>query len=72
MKIILLDGSIKNPPSAMDGDRNLQTSKAPLKSQAQSISLFTSAASNQRGCPEDSPREVWDRLPEGQRRQSSS
>src|SRR6218665_3668688 len=32
-------------------NRNLQTSKAPLKSQAQGTNLFTSAASNQRGFP---------------------
>ena len=32
-------------------NRKLQISKAPLKSQAQGISLFTSAASNQRGFP---------------------
>jgi len=31
-------------------NRNLQTSKAPLESQAQGTSLFTSAASNQKGC----------------------
>src|SRR6218665_2411656 len=31
-----------------NGNRKLQTSKAPLKSQAQGTSLFTSAASNQR------------------------
>jgi len=36
-------------------NRNTQNSKAPLKSQAQDISLFTSAASNQRGCPKNSP-----------------
>jgi len=33
-------------------NRNLQTSRAPLKSQAQGTSLFLSATSNQRGCPE--------------------
>src|SRR6218665_3104723 len=38
-------------------NRNLQTSKAPLKSLAKSSSLFTSAASNQRGCPKDS---LWE------------
>src|SRR6218665_3918292 len=32
-------------------NRKLQTSKAPLKSQAQGTSLFTSAASKQRGFP---------------------
>jgi len=36
-------------------NHNFQTSKAPLKVQVQSSGLFTSAASNQRGCPEDSP-----------------
>src|SRR6218665_1510653 len=36
-------------------NRKLQTSKAPLKSQAQGTSLFTSAASNQRGFPKNSP-----------------
>src|SRR6218665_2512369 len=48
-------------------NRNLQTSKAPLKSQAQGTSLFTSAASNQRGFPKNSPwvAQVW--LPEGER-----
>jgi len=33
--------------------RDLQTSKAPLKSQAQGTSLFMSTASNQRGYPKD-------------------
>src|SRR6218665_491212 len=32
-------------------NRKLQTSKAPLKNQAQGTSLFTSAASKQRGFP---------------------
>lgn len=32
-------------------NRNLQTSKAPLESEAQGTSLLTSAAANQRGCP---------------------
>jgi len=32
-------------------NRNLKTSKAPIKSQTQGISLFMSAVSNQRGCP---------------------
>ena len=50
-------------------NHNLQTSKAPLKSQAQGTSLFTSAASNQRGCPRNSPWEAPVRLPEGERRQ---
>src|SRR6218665_2511614 len=48
-------------------NRNLQTSKAPLKSQAQGTSLFTSAASNQRGFPKNSPWEAQVRLPEGER-----
>ena len=50
-------------------NRNLQTSKAPLKSQAQGTILFTSAASNQRGCPKNSPWEAQVRLPEGEWRQ---
>src|SRR6218665_3697542 len=36
---------------ARNRNRKLQTSKAPLKSQAQGTSLFTSAASKQRGFP---------------------
>ena len=52
---------------ANNRNRNLQTSKAPLESQAQGTSLFTSAASSQRGCPKGSPKEVRVRLPEGQR-----
>jgi len=32
-------------------NRNLRISKAPLESQAQGTSLFTSAAWNQRSCP---------------------
>ena len=43
---------------AKEHNRNLQTSKVPLKSQAQGTSLFTSAASNQRGCPKNSPWEA--------------
>ena len=34
---------------SINRNRNLQTSKAPLKSQAKGTSLFTSAASSQRG-----------------------
>src|SRR5688572_1839608 len=34
-------------------NHNLQASKAPLESQAQGTSLFTSAASSQRGCPKE-------------------
>ena len=45
----------------------LQTSKAPLKSQAQGTSLFTSAASIQRGFQKNSPWEAQVRLPEGER-----
>src|SRR6218665_4225773 len=45
---------------------NLQTAKVPLESQAQGTSLFTSAASNQRGCPKVSPETVHVRMPEGQ------
>src|SRR6218665_21595 len=48
-------------------NRNLQTSKAPLKSQAQGTSLCTSVASNQRGFPMNSPWEAQVRLPEGER-----
>ena len=48
-------------------NRNLQTPKAPLKSQAQGTSLFTSAASNRRDFPKNSPWEVQVRFPEGQR-----
>src|SRR6218665_3575880 len=48
-------------------NRKLQTSKAPLKSQAQGTSLFTSAASNQRGFPKNSPWDAQARLPEGER-----
>src|SRR6218665_3548524 len=46
-------------------NRKLQTAKAPLKSQAQGISLFTSAASNQRGFQMNSPCVAQVRLPEG-------
>ena len=45
-------------------NRKLQTSKAPFKSQAQGTSLFTSAASNQRGFPKKSPWEAQVRFPE--------
>src|SRR6218665_1850557 len=48
-------------------NHKLQTSKAPLKSQAQGTSLFTSAASNQRGFPKNSPWEAQVRFPEGER-----
>src|SRR6218665_3405859 len=48
-------------------NRNLQTSKAPLKSQVQGTSLFTSDASNQRGFPMNSLWEAQVRLPEGER-----
>ena len=43
---------------AKEHNRNLQTSKVPLKSQAQGTSLFTSTASNQRGCPKNSTWEA--------------
>src|SRR6218665_3977957 len=62
----------KNPstrPRNRNRNRKLQTSKAPLKSQAQGTSLFTSAASNQRCVPKNSPREAQVRLPEGERRE---
>src|SRR6218665_514577 len=48
-------------------NRKLRTSKEPLKSQAQGTSLFTSAASNQRVFPKNSPWEAQVRLPEGER-----
>src|SRR6218665_708231 len=48
-------------------NRNLQTSKASLKSQAQGTSLFTSAASNQRVFPKNRSWEAQVRLPEGER-----
>src|SRR6218665_1823843 len=43
-------------------NHKLQISKAPLKSQAQGTSLFTSATSNQRGFPKNSPWEAQVRL----------
>ena len=54
----------------IDPRRN-ETSKAPLKSQAQRTSLFTSAASNQTGFQKNSPWEVQVRLPEGERMRST-
>ena len=54
-------------PSARNRNHKLQTSKAPLKSQAQGTSLFTSAPSNQRGFPKNSPWEAQTRFPEGER-----
>src|SRR6218665_2348475 len=58
---------IRMLPYNRNRNRNLQTSKAPLKSQTQGTSLFTSAASNQRGFPKNSPWEAQVRLPEGER-----
>jgi len=52
-----------------DRNHNLQTTKVPLKSRAQGSRLFTSAASYQRDCPKNSPREAKVRLPEGERGQ---
>jgi len=46
-------------------NHNPQTSKVPLDRKVQGTSSFTSAASNQRDCPGDSPWEVQIRLPEG-------
>jgi len=40
--------------SKRNRNRNLQTSKEPLKSKVQGTSIFMSTASNQRGCPENS------------------
>jgi len=49
-----------------NSNRNLKTSKALLKSQAyQGSSLFTSAATNQRGFPRGWSREAQVRFPEG-------
>src|SRR6218665_2596532 len=48
-------------------NRKLQISKAPLKSQAQGTSLFTSAASNQKAFPKNSPWKAQVRLPYGER-----
>src|SRR6218665_3109310 len=68
-----INGLVQNAYSRMFSSRNrnrnrkLQTSKAPLKSQAQGTSLFTSAASNQRGFPKNSPWEGRVRFPEGKR-----
>src|SRR6218665_1195320 len=56
--------------AVMNRNRNLQTSKGPLRSQAQGTSLFASAWSNQRGCPTISPWKAYVRLPEGERRQN--
>src|SRR6218665_485039 len=56
-----------HPVRNRNRNRNLQTSKAPLKSQAQGTSLFTSATSNQRGFPKNSPWEAQVRFPEGER-----
>src|SRR6218665_659215 len=55
------------PSPLCHNNRKLQTSKAPLKSQAHGPSLFTSAASNQRVFPKNSPWEAQVRLPEGER-----
>src|SRR6218665_3517728 len=57
----------RRPDRYRNRNRKLQTSKAPLKSQAQGTSLFTSAASNQRGFPKNSPWEAQVRFPEGER-----
>src|SRR6218665_3431602 len=60
-----------NSPCSIIRNRNryrkLQTSKAPLKSQAQGTSLFTSATSNQRGFSKNSPWEAQVRFPEDER-----
>src|SRR6218665_3193482 len=61
------DKNSVNKMNIINRNRKLQTSKAPLKSQAQDTSLFTSAASNQRGFPKNSPWEAQVRFPEGER-----
>ena len=53
--------------SILNRNRKLQTSKAPLKSQALGTSLFTSAAWNHRGFPKNNPWEAQVRFPEGER-----
>src|SRR6218665_817530 len=53
--------------SNRNSNRKIQISKAPLKSQAQGTSLFTSAASNQRVFPKNSPWEEQVRFPYGER-----
>src|SRR6218665_393588 len=66
-RLHLLKGQRQWTIVARNRNRKLQTSKAPLKSQAQGTSLFTSAASNQRGFPKNSPWEAQVRFPEGER-----
>ena len=58
---------IESQPVNRNHNRKLQTSKAPLKSQALGTSLFTSVASNQWGFSKNSPWEAQVRLPEGER-----
>ena len=65
--VTLYCAEIRSMRKDRNRNRKLKTSKAPLKSQAQGTSLFTSAASNQRGFPNNSPWESQVRLPEGER-----
>jgi len=46
---------VKQISQSRNRNRNLHISKAPLKSQAQSTSLFMSAATNKSACPKGSP-----------------
>src|SRR6218665_84913 len=55
--------------NARNRNRHLQISKAPLKNKRWGTSLFTRAASNERGGPKYSPCEAQVRLPKGERRQ---
>src|SRR6218665_1803767 len=65
--VFLYHRTIVSILSYRNRNRKLQTSKAPLKSQAKDTSLFTSAASNQRSFPKNSPWEAKVRFPEGER-----
>jgi len=53
--IQFIRSGLYNATSQNVRNRNLTISRAPLKSQGQGTSLFTSAATNQRGCPKGSP-----------------
>src|SRR6218665_3752857 len=65
--LVSLNAKSGRTRSNRNRNRKLQTSKAPLKGQAQGTSLFTSATSNQRGFPKNSPWEAQVRFPVGER-----
>src|SRR6218665_887203 len=71
-RVAILNGANSCPGSSFNHqkhyrNRNLKTSKALLKSQAhQGTSLFTSAATNQRGVSRGGSREAQVRIPEYQ------